>query len=150
MAPADTPQIAIAVIVENAGWGAAAAAPIARRAFDYLLLGQYPSAEDMAAVQKGAAGAPIGKPRLAADMMGALVTGAGETSGGALAPPSGTHAAVAVAHPASAPKAADTKAAKAAGAVRATKASKKTRGETRTDKPGASAAPVATLLANPD
>ena len=150
MAPADTPQIAIAVIVENAGWGAAAAAPIARRAFDYLLLGQYPSAEDMAAVQKGAAGAPIGKPRLAADMMGALVPGAGETSGGALAPPSGTHAAVAVAHPASAPKAADTKAAKAAGAVRATKASKKTRGETRTDKPGASAAPVATLLANPD
>ena len=68
LAPADDPQIAIAVIVENAGWGAGAAAPIARRAFDYMLLGQYPSEEDMAAVQLGLAGAPIGKPRRAADM----------------------------------------------------------------------------------
>ena len=74
-APADDPKIALAVIVENAGWGAASAAPIARRAFDYLLLGQYPSEEDMAAVQKGLAGAPIGKPRRAADMAGLLATG---------------------------------------------------------------------------
>src|SRR5450830_70178 len=44
-APADDPKIALAVIVENAGWGAAAAAPIARRVFDYMLLGQYPSKE---------------------------------------------------------------------------------------------------------
>ena len=68
MAPADDPKIALAVIVENAGWGAGSAAPIARRAFDYMLLGQYPSEEDMAAVQKGTAAAPIGKPRRAADM----------------------------------------------------------------------------------
>ena len=67
-APAQSPQIAIAVIVENAGFGAEHAAPIARRAFDYWLLGQYPSEQDMAAVQKGQASAPIGKPRLAADM----------------------------------------------------------------------------------
>ena len=52
-APADDPKIAIAMIVENAGFGAAAAAPIARRAFDYWLMGQYPSEEDMAAVQQG-------------------------------------------------------------------------------------------------
>lgn len=67
-APADDPKIAIAVIVENVGFGAASAAPIARRAFDYWLLGQYPSDEDLAAVSKGQATAPIGKPRLAADL----------------------------------------------------------------------------------
>ena len=75
LAPADNPQIALAVIVENAGWGAGSAAPIARRAFDYMLLGQYPSEEDMAAVQKGMAGAPIGKPRRAADMSALLPVG---------------------------------------------------------------------------
>jgi penicillin-binding protein 2 len=74
-APADNPKIALAVIVENAGWGAGVAAPIARRVFDYVLLGQYPSEEDMVAVQKGLAGAPIGKPRLAADMAGLLAAG---------------------------------------------------------------------------
>jgi len=71
-APADNPKIALAVIVENAGWGAGVAAPIARRVFDYVLLGQYPSEEDMLAVQKGTAVAPIGKPRSAADMTAAL------------------------------------------------------------------------------
>ena len=67
-APADKPRIALAVVVENAGFGAASAAPISRRVFDYWLLGQYPSEEDMAAVRRGAAGAPIGKPRLAAEI----------------------------------------------------------------------------------
>ncbi|MBC7608442.1 MAG: penicillin-binding protein 2, partial [Polaromonas sp.] len=75
LAPADDPQIALAVIVENAGWGAGSAAPIARRAFDYMLLGQYPSEEDMAAVQKGMAAAPMGKPRRAADMTALLPVG---------------------------------------------------------------------------
>ncbi len=67
-APAEDPRIALAVVVENAGFGAAHAAPIARRVFDYGLLGQYPNDEDMAAVKKGLASAPIGKPRLAAEM----------------------------------------------------------------------------------
>lgn len=67
-APAEEPRIAVALIVENAGFGAAAAAPIARRVFDYWLLGQYPSEDDMAAVRKGQAAAPIGKPRAAADV----------------------------------------------------------------------------------
>jgi penicillin-binding protein 2 len=67
-APAEAPRIAIAVIVENAGFGAEHAAPIARRAFDYWLLGQYPNEQDMAAVQKGQAAAPLGKPRNAHEM----------------------------------------------------------------------------------
>jgi len=41
-APADKPRIAIAVIVENGGWGAEAAAPLARKALDYFLLGKRP------------------------------------------------------------------------------------------------------------
>jgi penicillin-binding protein 2 len=67
-APADDPKIALAVIVENAGFGTTAAAPIARRAFDYWLLGQYPSVEDIAAVRLGQATVPIGKPRNVAEI----------------------------------------------------------------------------------
>lgn len=36
-APMEDPQIALALIVENGGWGATAAAPIARKVFDYWL-----------------------------------------------------------------------------------------------------------------
>jgi penicillin-binding protein 2 len=79
-APAEDPKIALAVIVENAGWGAGVAAPIARRVFDYVLLGQYPSEEDMVAVQKGLAAAPIGKPRQAAEMVG-VMSGSNPTPG---------------------------------------------------------------------
>ena len=63
-----SPRVALAVVVENAGFGAAAAAPIARRVFDYLLLGPVPSEEDMAATREGKSGAPIGTPRRAADV----------------------------------------------------------------------------------
>jgi penicillin-binding protein 2 len=41
-APAEDPKIALAVIVENGGFGARAAAPIARQAIDYWLLGIVP------------------------------------------------------------------------------------------------------------
>ncbi len=67
-APADAPEIALAIVVENAGFGSAHAAPIARRVFDYVLLGQYPSEADIAAVQQGQATAPIGEPRAVADI----------------------------------------------------------------------------------
>ena len=67
-APMDQPTVALAVIVENAGWGSTSAAPIARRVFDYVLMGQYPGVEDMAAVTKGMATVPIGKPRIASEV----------------------------------------------------------------------------------
>ncbi|MDO8767576.1 MAG: penicillin-binding protein 2 [Burkholderiaceae bacterium] len=67
-APAEDPKIALAVVVENAGFGSDSAAPITRRIFDYWLLNQYPNAQDMAALQKGQAGAPIGKPRVASEV----------------------------------------------------------------------------------
>ena len=41
-APANQPRIALALIVENGGFGAQAAAPIARKVFDYVLLGKVP------------------------------------------------------------------------------------------------------------
>ncbi len=67
-APANDPKIAVAVVVENAGWGAGAAAPIARRVFDYWLLNQYPSEADMEAIKTGKAAAPIGTPRVASEI----------------------------------------------------------------------------------
>ena len=41
-APAEKPKIAIAMVVENAGFGAAQAAPIARKALDYYIEGRWP------------------------------------------------------------------------------------------------------------
>ncbi len=43
-APAEAPKIALAVIVENGGFGAQAAAPIARQLLDYYLQGKVPTA----------------------------------------------------------------------------------------------------------
>ncbi|MDY0744514.1 penicillin-binding protein 2 [Paucibacter sp. R3-3] len=67
-APLDHPTIAVALIVENAGFGGAAAAPIARRVMDYVLTGTYPSEEDIAKTQLGLTSAPIGPPRRAEDV----------------------------------------------------------------------------------
>lgn len=44
-APVDNPKIVIALIVENAGFGASAAAPIAKKAMDYFFLGKRPATE---------------------------------------------------------------------------------------------------------
>ena len=67
-APVDNPTIALAVIVENSGFGSAHAAPLARRVFDYWLLGLYPSEEDIEATQLGLSAAPIGKQRKAEEV----------------------------------------------------------------------------------
>ncbi|MCW5661017.1 MAG: penicillin-binding protein 2 [Burkholderiaceae bacterium] len=66
-APLEAPTVALAVIVENSGFGSEAAAPMARRVFDYLLLGLVPSAEDMALTQQGKSGPIVGKQRPAID-----------------------------------------------------------------------------------
>jgi penicillin-binding protein 2 len=68
-APADDPKIAVAVLVENGGFGAAAAAPIARKVLDAYLLGPdvpadpkkpvVPPAEHIAAVAAGSGPAPL-------------------------------------------------------------------------------------------
>lgn len=53
-APAEQPKIALAVLVENGGFGAQSAAPIARMVMDYYLLGKLPKGpakEDEAAVE---------------------------------------------------------------------------------------------------
>jgi penicillin-binding protein 2 len=68
-APLDEPTIALAVVVENAGFGSEAAAPIARRVFDYWISGLWPSDEDIAATQIGKSTGPIGKQRDAKDVV---------------------------------------------------------------------------------
>jgi penicillin-binding protein 2 len=51
-APADKPRIAIAIVVENAGFGAGVAAPIVRKALDYYLLGKRPNDKERTPVPK--------------------------------------------------------------------------------------------------
>jgi penicillin-binding protein 2 len=51
-APADKPRIVLAMVVENAGHGGEAAAPIARKALDYYLLGKRPAEKDKSKVEK--------------------------------------------------------------------------------------------------
>ena len=62
-APLEEPRIALAIVVENAGFGSQSAAPIARRVLDYVISGQYPSLADIAATRAGQSTAPIGVPR---------------------------------------------------------------------------------------
>jgi penicillin-binding protein 2 len=54
-APADKPRIALAVLVENGGFGSQSAAPIARQVFDYYLLGEEAAAPRAAPALPGAA-----------------------------------------------------------------------------------------------
>ncbi len=42
--PGAKPRVAVALLVENGGWGSLAAAPIARAVMDYVLLGKEPAA----------------------------------------------------------------------------------------------------------
>jgi penicillin-binding protein 2 len=51
-APADKPRIVVAMVVENAGWGAEIAAPIARKALDFYLLGKRPADKETTKVPK--------------------------------------------------------------------------------------------------
>ena len=53
-APLENPIIAMLVIVENGGFGARAAAPIARTVLDYYLLGKVPEGNELGAAKPGA------------------------------------------------------------------------------------------------
>jgi penicillin-binding protein 2 len=118
-APADDPKIALAAVVENAGFGAAHAAPIVRRVFDYWLMGQYPSEEDLAAVRVGKAAAPMGKPRNAAAVAWPPEGGAAATAASAASAASAATAPAAII----APVAAATRPAAKAPAMAAVKTS---------------------------
>jgi penicillin-binding protein 2 len=132
-APADHPTIAVAMVLENAGWGADSAAPIARRVLDYWIKGIYPTDKDIAAVQGGNAGGPPLEPGVpiaqatnirlgtnhspnADDSIGTPLTGADDVAGAASA-----IAAFNAASGASAPSSAD-RAAAAASAASASRA----------------------------
>ncbi len=52
-APVEAPRIALAVIVENGGFGAQAAAPIARKALDFYLLGKVTPDAQLSAPRRG-------------------------------------------------------------------------------------------------
>ncbi len=67
-APLEAPTIALAIVVENAGFGSEAAAPISRRVFDYALAGLWPSDEDIALTREGKSTMPVGKQRPAAEI----------------------------------------------------------------------------------
>jgi penicillin-binding protein 2 len=100
-APLEAPTIALAVVVENAGFGSEAAAPMARRVFDYALLGQYPNAEDMAATREGKSGPQMGTPLQAADVQLAGATSLSASLGPApvMAPASAVPAGAAASKP---------------------------------------------------
>ncbi|MBB2927143.1 penicillin-binding protein 2 [Paraburkholderia silvatlantica] len=84
-APAEKPQIAVALIVENGGWGAQAAGPIARRVLDYWLVDRLKPGVEQAAVSAAAsatedASAPvIGAPPEAASAASAAPGAASAT-----------------------------------------------------------------------
>ena len=78
-APADHPRIALALVVENAGFGAAVAAPIARKALDYYLLHKRPGDADKPA-PKPADPEPAAEEQVA-PTAGAEFKPGGETSG---------------------------------------------------------------------
>jgi len=127
-------------VVENVGFGAQYAAPIARRVLDYWIKGIYPTDEDIAAVQAGTAGPPktAGVPiaqatnirlgtnhsPLADDSVGTPIAGADNLAGAAsavaaLQPASGASAPTAAERAAAAASAASAVRAAAAEAARA-------------------------------
>jgi len=78
-APAEKPRIAIAVVVENGGFGATTAAPIVRKALDYYLLGKRPGDKDKPA-PKPVDPVPADEDQVA-PTAGAAFTPGGETPG---------------------------------------------------------------------
>jgi len=55
-APLESPRIALAIVVENGGFGARAAAPLARTVLDYFMLGKLPAGMDQPTPEDEGAG----------------------------------------------------------------------------------------------
>ena len=55
-APVESPRIALAIVVENGGFGARAAAPLARTVLDYFMLGKLPAGMDQPTPEDEASG----------------------------------------------------------------------------------------------
>ena len=89
-APVDHPRIAIAMIVENGGMGAIGAAPIAKLALDYFLLGKRPD-DSTRELIKNAAGTPLERVDLNLMQSESAVKAEAESEGGpapgAVSPP---------------------------------------------------------------
>ncbi len=64
--PGAKPKIALALLVENGGWGAMAAAPIARQVIDFYLLGKLPAPAPVPAPAPATPHAPGPEPVVAA------------------------------------------------------------------------------------
>ena len=85
-APAEQPKIALALIVENGGWGAEAAGPIARKVLDYYLVGRNKPGAEEAAVTAAASATPeasapqVGDPQASHDGAQPLKIAAGFTA----------------------------------------------------------------------
>lgn len=106
-APADAPQIVIAVSVEHGGYGGSTAAPIARKVFDAWLLGRMPEPEE-GAIRSPQGGASLEWPLPGMDEQGkplptgVLTAGVGATSPAATADSAAATTAAANGAPASA------------------------------------------------
>ena len=81
-APAETPTIALAVIVEGGGFGASTAAPIARKIFDAWLLGKMPE-QDPAVLAAALAANPFANVVTAVSTTPSSATSTGAASAGA-------------------------------------------------------------------
>ncbi|MDR5812085.1 penicillin-binding protein 2 [Caballeronia sp. LZ033] len=121
-APADHPTIALALIVENGGWGAESAGPIARKVLDYYLVDRLkPGAEAAAVAAAASATTDAGLPMIggtespaAAALPASVAKSSPAFSPQAASNPAVAKAASAPAQPASAAKAQKPRAASAA------------------------------------
>jgi penicillin-binding protein 2 len=141
-APAEQPKIALALIVENGGWGAESAGPIARKVLDYYLIDRLKPGAEAAAVAAAAsattdAGLPtIGgtQPPAAIALPASVANSSPAFSPQAASNPAVAKAASAPALPASTPKASAPRAASATPAAPAAALPASTPGRTAAPK----------------
>lgn len=99
-APVERPQIALALIVENGGWGARAAGPIARKVLDYYLIDRVKPGAEAAAIAMAASATDLGGTPMidgAQTPMQAALPASVASSGAAFAPQAASKPAVAAA-----------------------------------------------------